>query len=91
MAPAAAATAGARDGGQPMSCFGQFEPRLVIVLNMEDSFVFIKNASRLHFFKSDLTDVLAVNQLAEELLASGNINLLLRTLTRHPGLQSFTN
>ena len=90
MAPAAA-TAGARDGGQPMSCFGQFEPRLFIVLNMEDSLVFSKTASRLHWIKSDLTDVLAVNQVVEELLASGNINLLLRTLTRHTGLQSFTN
>ena len=42
MAPAAAATAGARDGGQPMSCFGQFEPRLVIVLNMEGFLSFAK-------------------------------------------------
>ena len=58
---------------------------------MEDSLVFSKHASRLHWFKSDLTDVLAVNQVVVELLASGNINLLLRTLTRHTGLQSFTN
>ena len=91
MAPAAAATAGARDGGQPMSCFGQFEPCLVIVLNMEDSLVYYKHASQIYWFKFDLTDVLAVNQVAVELLASGNINLLLRTLTRHTSLQSFTN